>query len=201
MHIVKSRRIRFLACLLALVCLLGLLSGCKQEEFDFFSIANQLGLYFNKLTGFDNIYPHSDFVEEFSRYTADLRTAMEKHAALLEQYPNAKGLLQCMVQYPEIIEVYYDNPDEDFSFLDLPEPWAWSVVDLWRDIYSAYCAAVESVDGNFDDMTDEIMLDRIEPKAAIWMDKYYLGSRKKLEWPEPVDWTPPYSDAGSASTE
>lgn len=94
----------------------------------------------------------------------------------IDRHPGAKAFLLLITQYDQVLEA---QPQTEL--LSLPPAWIHSVWYANEIIHSHRSLTEQGADA---------FLEAIEDEAATWLDRYLLGSLAKLDWPEPVDWTP-----------
>ncbi len=112
-------------------------------------------------------------LESLAESSRELKAQVVSHEKV-DQYPNAKAFLLLIVQYAEVFSAQAET-----EFLSLSPSW----------IHSAWFANEIIAAAEYCDTADQF-LSSIEDKAYNWLDRYYLGSIEKLNFPESVHWVP-----------
>ena len=96
--------------------------------------------------------------------------------------------LQLLVQIPTVLRSLYEAAGtEKLTFGDLPPAWQACLYDVDILLYPCLFAWTES-DGS--SVMGLFALMESSGSAINFMDRNVV-SRQGIEWPEPIDWTPP----------
>lgn len=181
---------RFLLLLLVFALSVSLL-GCGEMSDAEVQLRHGLRMFFNRFTFFQptSFYGFSGNDLDNLQWGAEqLRAGMEESTALLQKYPNAYASLQLLVQIPTVLRSLYEaEGTEKLTFGDLPPAWQACLYDVDILLYPCLFAWTES-DGS--SVMGLFALMESSGSAINFLDRNVV-SRQGIEWPEPIDWTPP----------
>ena len=181
---------RFLLLLLVFALSVSLL-GCGEMSDAEVQLRYGLRMFFNRFTFFQptSFYGFSgDNLDDLEWGAEQLRAGMEEHTALLQKYPNAYASLQLLVQIPTVLRSLYEAAGtEKLTFGDLPPAWQACLYDVDILLYPCLFAWTESDSSS---VMGLFALMESSGSAHNFLD-HNVVSCPGIEWPEPIDWTPP----------
>lgn len=181
---------RFLLVILVFALSVSLL-GCGEMSDAEVQLRYGLRMFFNRFNLFQptSFYGFSgDNLDDLEWGAEQLRAGMEESTALLQKYPNAYASLQLLVQIPTVLRSLYEAAGtEKLTFGDLPPALQACLYDVDILLYPCLFAWTES-DGS--SVMGLFALMESSGSAINFMDRTVV-SRQGIEWPEPIDWTPP----------
>lgn len=181
---------RFLLLLLVFALSVSLF-GCGKVSDAEGQMQYGLNAFFNRFNSFQltSFYGFSENdLDNLGWGAEQLGAGMEENTALLQKYPNAYAALQLLVQIPTVLRSLYEAAGtEKLTFGDLPPALQACLYDVDILLYPCLFAWTES-DGS--SVMGLFALMESSGSAINFMDRTVV-SRQGIEWPEPIDWTPP----------
>ena len=174
---------RFLLLLLVFALSVSLL-GCGEMSDAEVQLRYGLRMFFNRFTFFQP----TSFYGFSGDNLDDLEWGAEESTALLQKYPNAYASLQLLVQIPTVLRSLYEAAGtEKLTFGDLPPAWQACLYDVDILLYPCLFAWTESDSSS---VMGLFALMESSGSAHNFLD-HNVVSCPGIEWPEPIDWTPP----------
>lgn len=181
---------RFLLLLLVIALSVSLF-GCGEMSDAEEQMRYGLRMFFNRFNSFQptSFYGFSGNDLDNLQWGAEqLSAGMEENTALLQKYPNAYASLQLLVQIPTVLRSLYEAAGtEKLTFGDLPPALQACLYDVDILLYPCLFAWTESDGSSVEDL---FALMESSGNAVNFLDRNVV-SRQGIEWPEPIDWTPP----------